>query len=308
LFCFASPVSAIVVTSLSYSGAVNGADPVIDGLDLSGVVDLLINGNIGCSGSLLSDGLSILTAGHCITSSYGSALPTSATVSFLGPSGTVSDTVSAYFVDPSWNGNSTQGGDLAVLRLTNEAPAFAARYSLYTGAPAAGPELMAGYGAGGTGLDGAYTGFGTLRAGTNEYVAAGSLFGWSSNLLVGQFYDAGIPDTNSLGVAYPYTSFDEVDIAHGDSGGPSFYGGELIGVHDLGMCFGSSQCNTPPSVNGANNSYFGEMYADTSVSGNAAWIEAQEAPEPALSSLLGLGLAVLAALRFRSSSSLKPGR
>ncbi len=29
----------------------------------------------------------------------------------------------------------------------------------------------------------------------------------------------------------------EVDIAHGDSGGPSFYDGEIMGVHDLIVCF-----------------------------------------------------------------------
>ena len=150
-----------------------------------------------------------------------------------------------------------------------------------------------------------------MRAGTNEYVAYGSYFGWSSSLLVGQFYDSSIPTTKALGSGAPYTAFDEVDFSHGDSGGPSFYNGQIIGVHDLGICYsGPHGCATPPSISTANNSFFGEMFADTSVSANAAWITAQEdfhthtyTPEPASSALLGLGLAVLAALRFRSTPS-----
>ena len=309
LSCFATPVSAIVTAFSSYSGVVSGASPIVNGVNLNGVVELITNTGIGCSGSLLSDGFSVLTAGHCVTSSYGSALPTSDTVSFLGPSGVVSGTVASYFVDPLWTGDSTLGGDLAVLRLAQQAPAFATGYSLFMGTPTTAPELIAGYGLGGTGLTGAVTGFGTLRAGTNEYVADGSYFGWSSILLVGQFYDSGTPSTNAFGIPIPYTAFDEVDISRGDSGGPSFYNGQIIGVHDLGICFSVSiDCNVPPSVSTANDSFFGEMFADTSVSANAAWIQAQEvqSPEPASSALLGLGLAVLAALRFRSSRSRRP--
>ena len=312
LSCFATPVRAIVTAFSGYSGVVSGASPVVNGVDLNGVVELITNTGIGCSGSLLSDGFSILTAGHCVTSSYGSALPTSVNVSFLGPSGGfVSDTVSAYFVDPLWTGDSTLGGDLAVLRLAQQAPAFATGYSLFTGTPTTAPELIAGYGLGGTGLTGAVTGFGTLRAGTNEYVAYGSIFGWSSSLLVSQFYDSLIASTNALGIPVPYTAFDEVNISRGDSGGPSLYNGQIIGVHDLGICLSvSTECSVPPSVSTSNNSFFGELFGDTSVSANAAWIQAQEvpeAPEPASSALLGLGLAVLAALRFRSGARHRSG-
>src|ERR1017187_7453699 len=79
LSCFATPVRAIVTAFSGYSGVVSGASPVVNGVDLDGVVELITNTGIGCSGSLLSDGFSILTAGHCVTSSYGSALPASDT-------------------------------------------------------------------------------------------------------------------------------------------------------------------------------------------------------------------------------------
>ncbi|MGA3096017.1 MAG: trypsin-like serine protease [Bryobacteraceae bacterium] len=307
LSLFSAPASAIVIASPSYSAAVSGSSPVVDGVDLSGVVELVTDGGVGCSGSLLSDGYSVLTAAHCVTSSYGASLPTSDTATFLG--NPIPDPVVAYSVDPAWTGNSTLGGDLAVLRLANPAPV--AGYSLYSGMLVTSPVLMAGYGYGGTGSTGGdptdYP-FGTLRAGTNEYVENGSApaLGWSSSLLVGQFYESGYPDTNALGAAIAYASSDEVDISFGDSGGPSFYDGEIIGVHDLLACQSAGQdtpCYTPPSINAADNSYFGEIYADTSVSDNAAWIQAQEVPEPVSSGLLGLGLAILAAIRFRSSAA-----
>ncbi|MES1258433.1 MAG: trypsin-like serine protease, partial [Acidobacteriota bacterium] len=241
----------------------------VDGVNLSGVVT--VTSSIGgCTGTLLSDGRSILTAGHCVTSSYGSALASGITVTFLGPSGNVTTSVASVAVNPGWTGNSTLGGDLAVLLLSVPAPAFASGYDLYTGSvPFTSPVVVAGYGLGGTGLTGAVTSYGTLRAGENEYVVTGSAFGWSSTLLIAQFYESSQPSTNALNAAYPYSSADLVTIAHGDSGGPSFYNGQIIGVHDLGICFTSvtfpNLCATPPSVNSANNSYFGELFADTSV-------------------------------------------
>ena len=327
--CLASPVSAIVINGLSsYTGVVSGSSPNYDGVDLSGVVEILLNSNggtTGCTGSLLSGGFSILTAGHCVTKAYGGALPSSATVTFLGANGNVTDNVSAYFVDPSWTGTGSQGSDLAVLRLSAAAPSWAAEYSLYTGAMPSGSgayEVMAGYGIGGTGLTGGSTPFGTLQVGTNDYVERGKAFDstWSAGLYVGEFYDGdpNLPDlpgksynsTNALGSAdpNPYTATDEVDIASGDSGGPSFYDGEIVGIHDLGICLGSSACNTPPSVSSSNDSYFGEMYGDTSAAANATWIDAQLAPEPASVLLFGLGLIILVAAKRRSSNSQKPPR
>jgi len=173
---------------------------------------------------------------------------------------------------------------------------------------------MAGYGIGGTGETGGSTAFGTLRVGTNDYVETGKTFNstWSAGLYVGEFYDdsSALTDlpgktynsTNALGSAdpNPYDASDEVDISSGDSGGPSFYEDEIVGVHDLGICLGSSSCNMPPSLSSSNDSYFGEMYADTSVAANATWIDAQFVPEPASIVLFGLGLAILVAGKRRS--------
>jgi len=205
-------------------------------------------------------------------------------------------------VNPGWTGDATQGGDLAVLRLSSIAPAFATGYRLYDDVPTTAPIVIAGYGISGTGLTGANGSFGSLRAGRNQYVVTGSVFSWSSTLLVGEFYQDGVPSTNALGVLdpTPYFAADEVDISHGDSGGPSFLNGELVGVHDLGICLTSGGvCATPPSVNSANNSYFGQLFADVSVSANVDWIEAQMVPEPALCLLVGLGLFMMAGVSRR---------
>jgi secreted trypsin-like serine protease len=254
----------------------------------------------GCSGSLLSDGYSILTAAHCIASSL-----TSVDVYFPGPSGSVEYTATPYAVDPLFTGESTQGNDLAILRLNQAAPSSATRYSLYTGFFTTSIILLAGYGETGNGTTGVTGGFGTLRQGQNRYDALGAAVftGWSNNMLMGDF-DNGTTTNNALGSTDPDIT-NEVDISFGDSGGPSFYLGQIIGVHDLIACFSatdSGPCTVPPSLSTSDSSYFGQLFADTSVSANASWIASEETPEPASYSLVLLGLAVAGFLGSR------PGR
>ena len=285
-----------------------GYDVVVNAIgqsvNLDGVVKLVTDGGVGCSGSLLPDGFSVLTAGHCVTSSYGSSVPSYITVSFPGSNGFVVDTATTYYVNPGWTGDGTQGGDLAVLRLDQAAPSSATRYSLFTGIPTTSPILMAGYGWTGTGLTGGISGtFGTLRQGQNRYDVLGSAIGWSNNLLVGDFDNPTNTANNALG-STDSAILNEVDISHGDSGGPSFYNGQLIGVHDVISCFvtkaDQTDCVNPPSVSTYNSSYFGQIFGDTSVPAYATWIESEEVPEPVSCSLVLLGLAVAGFLRRRA--------
>jgi hypothetical protein len=327
------PLNAIVVGGGNPNAApfvYTGQNDLFQGsFNLSGVA-LVGSNNGGCSGALLSDGISILTAGHCVSPGFGQPNYGNVSVVLLGPLNTGPGTgdmesmaVSQTFVDPGWNGNAILGFDLAVLRLTNAAPSWATRYSLYTGLPTASPLIIAGFGVSGTGATGAdgttYPQNGTLRAGTNTYVTDGSnsQFGFSSSMLLGQFYDASHPSTNAIPylgaqvlTSTPYTSSNLVDLAPGDSGGPSFFNGQIIGVHEIVACVADpinvNNCRQPPSTQAGVGSVFGEFFGDTSVAANASWIAAQEAsqvPEPASMGLLLIGAAMMGAARARRARS-----
>jgi hypothetical protein len=117
---FSGPLRAIVVASgdpNSSSVVVTYNNDVVDGVNLSGVVEIT-DSIANCSGSLLADGTSVLTAGHCVTSAYGAPIATGITVSFMGSGGMVARSVSNVQVDPGYTGNSQNGYDLAVLTLS----------------------------------------------------------------------------------------------------------------------------------------------------------------------------------------------
>jgi hypothetical protein len=276
---------------------------VADGVNLSGVVE--ISSPVGtCTGELLSDGVSILTAAHCLLpqDSTTGVLPSSVQVYFNYPGCSdypycgVENNVptSNMFLDPTWiadGENLAEGNDLAVLRLTAPAPAFATGYTLFTGdvnsIDLSTPIELAGVGDSGAGqIDGTDYPYGPyIRQGESNYIgtcASNPVLGsdcTDANNLIAQFY-AGSPLSN------------QVEIAGGDSGGPSFYNGQLIGVHEFTDCALSSCPIDSPS------SYWGDTYVGGS---NAAWIESVEAsvPEPATFTLLALGFGGLLFIRRR---------
>lgn len=294
------PAAAIVISAGSADSLNVSAGGSAFGVNLSGVVEVITDHGL-CSGSLLSDGLSILTAGHCVSNAYPSPLFGSAVVNFLGPTGMISAEVGSIAVNPGWTGDLTLGGDLAVLRLSATAPNFATRYSLYDQPIQAAVDLVvAGYGYGGNGTTGADPGYpyGQLRAGTNQYVRSGAYVGWSNTLYLAQFY-SGSAITNVLDSIQPYYSATEVDIAPGDSGGPTFRNGQIAGVHDTIACFtNNGQCATAQA---ANNSSYGQFFADVSTAANSSWIVSQQVtatPEPASVFLALAGLAFIAVRRL----------
>lgn len=182
------------VTNTQTGGPVtNGGDPIYwpsfprD----SGVVHLLMDygpaiGAFICSGTLLSDRQSVLTAAHCVSDGAGTANPLTTTVFFQPPeglaagtriqtSGTVpagveTRTVSTYFVNNLYTGQVIDHNDIAVLRLNAPAPVHAAGYGLYTADNLEGQNFTVhGYGALGDGATGRNNFTARLRNGDNRY-------------------------------------------------------------------------------------------------------------------------------------------
>ena len=81
----------------------------------------------------------------------------------------------------------------------------------------------------------------------------------------------------------------EVMIAPGDSGGPSFYLGSLVGVHSFVSTFGIAGGDVDDVLNFS----FGEVAGDTRVTEYASWIDSFLIPEPGTVVLLGTGLVAL---------------
>lgn len=273
---------------------------------LDGVAKLIItrsDGTFGCSGTLVGGGAWVLTAAHCVTSDTGALNASAATVTFAAAAGAPSLAASAFEVHPSWNGDILFGADLALIGLAQSAPAAVTRYDIVrdAGIESAEQATIAGYGVSGTGTSGFVAGsFGTLHSGLNRldtvWDLAGSPFAFD--------FDNGTIDQDAIGRLTTGLPQDlgfgtqEVMVVPGDSGGPSFIGTLLAGVHSFGATFG------PPIDFGDNfvNGNFGELGGDTRVAAYAGWIDGVTAvPEPSGYAMFAAGLALIGfAARRRS--------
>lgn len=242
-----------------------------------------------CSGALLSDGISILTAAHCLADNNGVPEVTSANVTFVLPGGSYTTRVNGFQIDPLYNGGAKSPNDVAVLTLGAPAPAAAARYSLYTGDTFGETVTVAGFGYGGTGTTGydpvAYP-FGTLREGLNRYETSAM----AGDLLYD--FDDGTAAHDALGGLSPEVN--QAFIAPGDDGGPSFIDGQIAGVHSFMsrvLPYGNIT-----DVDGVLDSSFGEYAGDASVAYNAAFLAPfiTTTPEPKTSFVIGIVLIVVA--------------
>lgn len=277
-----------------------------------------------CSGSLMADRQSILTAGHCVSGGAGTANPVSTTAYFYN--GTDPDyvmtgaqstaiAVSDYFVNAGYSGEVIDQNDIAVLRLSQAAPLFATSYELYTGNASGQNFNVTGVGArsDGGGLVGANLGTGRKRQGDNLFDFALGDEGLDGgldflgepgveidNVLLSDF-DNGLAANDSsciIADAIGVTSArycnlgrgaTEAMTAGGDSGGASFIDGKVAAVTSFGLSFGTSFGDIDSRL----NSSFGEFGGYVSTAYHANWINSVLAvPEPGTWALMLTGFAM----------------
>lgn len=267
-----------------------------------GVVGLLMTyaqGGFICSGTLLPDRQSILTAAHCVSDGFGTAGPLTTTVFFQPPAGlsptvsiynnpaATSRTVTAYFVNPGYTGQVIDQNDIAVLRLNTLAPDWAPSHGIYTGGDLTGAHFtVAGYGRLGTGA-GTNTTTGRLRNGDNRYDFRFGDNAWGPGYWNGVFDNPALP---SAQVAFSYVSDFDNGLAANDAScllaadpdftitpGSSQFCNIGVGVREVGVAGGDS--GGPNFINGlvsGVNSYglsFGPAYGDVNTTLNSSFGE-----------------------------------
>jgi hypothetical protein len=255
-----------------------------------GIVEVGVNGALAGSGTLLLTGDDILTAAHVVTSAAGQALPANqVVVQFNLPSGPDVIQVSQIYVDPTYNGISGDGSDVAVIQLVSQAPASATRYDIDRSNDQMNQVFtFEGYGDTGTGATG-YTAntAGTLHSGENKFEVTGSQINaaLSANILAYDF-DDGTTTHDAFGRMFGINDLglgsNEAMAAPGDSGGPNFImhnGTPVIGAVTLG---GLQPAAASPSIDigaadgaqlAAPLADFGEIGLTTSVAAYASWID-----------------------------------
>ena len=304
----------------------------------NGVVGMLMQtdtGNFICSGTLLNDRRSIATAAHCVSNGAGTPNPLTTTIFFQpedgiispsesiyrSPEGVVEIEVSDYFVNPDYTGEIVDQNDIAILRLSEEAPEWATSYDLYLGNDLTGQMFnVAGYGVRGNGPEGVVANAGHLRQGSNLYD-----FAFGDDVFGGYWTDRDADGMNFFGTAdieFSYISdFDtglaqndmsgnvgnflgttlfedlglglsEVGIAGGDSGGPNFIDNLLSGINSYGLTFGSAFGDFDEDFNAG----FGELsgYVPTWLHADFIRQSMVQVSAPHTTGIFVLGLSLLA--------------
>lgn len=236
------------------------------------------------TGVLLYGGFAVLTAAHL----FQDTSIANASVVFETTQGQKTVAASGGLLNPGYDSQSNN--DLALVWLSQRAPAQAERYGLYRGTQELGQTFnLVGYGQTGTGNTGAVasTGSEPVRlVASNRFDAfghqlksvLGTSMGWSpavnSQLLAD--FDNGLFANDALGrlmgASHTGLGSSEGLVAPGDSGGPAFIGSQVAGVASYVASL-STRYSEPDIDAIDNNSSFGEIAAWQRVSYFQQWID-----------------------------------
>ncbi|MEG4116672.1 trypsin-like serine protease [Microcoleus sp. N9_B4] len=247
-----------------------------------------------CTGSLLTGGLYLLTAAHCLNEG-GVKVPAETAIKaiFKLPRGEVSIPVSKYYIHPGWTGYESEvGNDIAILKLKRIAPPRIEQYEINRNKNEVGKVLTkVGYGYTGLGAKGQDENSNSEAkrySGQNRYdalidVLKDATESDMSELVVGSQlifdFDAGTSEHDALGRHFPRLrdrglGKNEIATASGDSGGPSFVEGKIAGISSWGYSDrGFFKTNIADIDKIDDNGSFGEISGDTRVSFYANWID-----------------------------------
>lgn len=274
---------------------------------------LLDHGNalFGCTGSLLGDGRTVLTAAHCVTDASGLLAAISGEITLQSLSGGIETiAVSRYAVHPSWTGDLRAGADLAILTLQRPASNAVPRYGIYSREDEVGRVVeLVGIGGTGTGATGFTTEDGRRRGGFNRLDATfidtfSRIAGWTagSRAFLMDFDDGtAAHDAMSLfGLTERGTGLSEVFPAPGDSGAPALLGGEIAAISSFNTRVFRAD-GTTTDIDSMRNSSFGEVSGWTRVSGYRGWIVDHiiPVPEPGSIAFCFSALVLLIAAKIR---------
>ncbi len=267
------------------------------GGSLDGVGKIILtrsDGTFLCSGALLTTGLHVLTAAHCVTNDFGNFILNSATVAFEGDSGpeTVTVDVANSAAHSRYNGDFLKGFDVAVLTLTSAPSSDITRYDIdrNSGDDVGSTPIKTGYGQSGFGTTGAdkitYPA-GTKRTGQNLYDDIGDTMYLALGLkpnkdfvrggVLQYDFDNGDSANDAFGFFFsnPDTGLgtNEVASAPGDSGGPNQNANVITGVTSYGITLTFTNGGTSDVTPGIVDSSFGEFSGDSRVSKYTKFID-----------------------------------
>lgn len=225
------------------------------GTALDGVVELIVDDQFLCTGTLLPTERHILTAAHCIAGA------SSVEVNFHLAGGVETQAVMRdnLFVHPDFTGNVLEGADIGIIELDEDAPAGVTTFDIDRTAITTITQIdTVGYGVSGQGIEQVLDG--NKREGSNRY----EVFYDDAQTMMIYDFDDGTSAHDAIGIgtgggiSNTGLGNDEVLAVGGDSGAPAFNGGDIIGVHSFRTTLEDGVGDAVAGINGS----FGELSVD----------------------------------------------